>query len=356
MRKLSFLFLEQNHFFLFVEKVNGVSRSSISPSPSPGPPKLSPRSPIDYERVKSPDAIRDSPPVLPRVYIAIQPTALEYLKQNLKSTTKSWHADDSSSSSTIEKDVKMDDTSRTICANVIAAPTIVSPVSSSEFEGAGSSTAEWDGEEASPKLKNPEIKEKIAEDTKTFDDVHRQATPSISSDNFLIGSTMDLEIDGSDARDTKEEPATQIGHLDDVTQILETAASKQIACEKQEPDQRSNEALSSSSPPIVEETRKATEYGSYDSEERINSEGKAVVSAVTAAQDAASTIATGRPQVPTANVTNILQLQSNYYGSSVARDNVVFTGIIQNSRDAQKVNNIMDLFLLFKIILNNRLY
>lgn len=237
----------------------------------------------------------------------------------------------------------MDDTNQTIIRDsVTRPPAIVSSVSSSEFEGAESSTAEWDGEETLLKLKNPEIKEKITEDTKTFDDVH-QATPSISSDNFLIGSTMDLEIDGNDVRDTKEGSTTQIGHLDEVTQILETGASKQIVYEKQEPDQRSNEALSSSSPPIVEETKKTTEYGNYESEEKINNEDKTVVNAVTAAQDAASTIATGRPQVATANVTNILQLQSNYYGSSVARDNVVFTGVIQNSRDAQKVNNVRKL-------------
>jgi len=36
---------------------------------SPEPPKLS--SPIDYEKAKSPDAIRDSPPVLSKIYIAI---------------------------------------------------------------------------------------------------------------------------------------------------------------------------------------------------------------------------------------------------------------------------------------------
>lgn len=281
--------------------------------------------------------MRNSPPVLPRVYIAIQPTALECLKQNFKSTTKSWHAGDNSSSSTIEKDVKMNNTNRTIIRDsVTRASAIVSSVSS-EFEDAGSSTGEWDREEASPKLKNSEIKEKIAEDTKTFDDVHRQTISPISSDNFLIASTMDLEIDGSNIRDIKEGQINQIGHLDEVSQILETAASKQIVCEKQEPDQRSNEALSLSCLPIVEETRKVTEYGSYNSEENINSEDK-TVSAVTAAQDAASTIAIRRPQIPTANVTNILQLQSNYYGSSVARDNVVFTGVIQNSRDAQKVN------------------
>lgn len=287
--------------------------------------------------------MRDSPPILPRVYIAIQPTTLECLKQNLGSTTKSWHADDSSSSLTIEKDVKMHDTNQTIIRDSITrTPAIVSSVSSSEFEGVESNTTEWDGEETSLKLKNPEIKKKITEDTKTFDDTH-QVTPSMSSDNFLIGSTMDLEIDGSDMRDTKEESTTQIGHLDEVTQILETDTSKQIVYKKQEPDQRSNEALSSSSSPIIEETKKTTEYGSYESEERINSEDKAVISAVTVAQDAASTIATERPQVPTANVTNILQLQSNYYGSSVARDNVVFTGVIQNSKDAQKVNDIRKL-------------
>ncbi|XP_070152186.1 uncharacterized protein [Polyergus mexicanus] len=321
-----------------IAQVNGVSRSSVSPSPSPEPPKLSPRSPIDYKRGKSPDAMRDSPPVLPRVYIAIQPTALECPKQNFKFTSKSWHAGDSSSSLTIEKDVKMNDTNRTIIRDsVTRAPAIVSSVSSSEFEGAGSNTAKWDREEASPKLKNSEIKEKIAEDTKTFDNIHRQAISPISSDNFLIGTTMDLEIDGSDMRDIKKGPATQIGHHDEVSHILKTVANKQTACEKQEPDQRSNEALSSSSSPIVEETRKITEHGSYNSEESINSEGKVVMNAVTAAQDAASTIATGRPQIPTANVTNILQLQSNYYGPSVARDNVVFTGVIQNSRDAQKM-------------------
>lgn len=271
--------------------------------------------------------------MLPRVYIAIQPTALECLKQNL-TVAKNWHKDDSTPSSLIEKEVKMNDTDmdQMIIHNDVTVTPVISSVSSSEFEDPRNSTAEWDGEESSPKLKNPEIEEKISEDTKTFGDIkeHRQTTPTISSDSFL-GATMDIEIDGSDMRDTKERPVIQ-GHLNEVTQTSETVANKQVTCEKQELEQKSNEALSSS-PPIVEETRKTTEYGAYDSEERINGKNRIVTSTVTAAQEA-STI--GRPQVP-ANVTNILQLQSNYYGSSVAHENVVFTDVIQNSTDVQKV-------------------
>ncbi|XP_011629780.1 uncharacterized protein LOC105422184 [Pogonomyrmex barbatus] len=318
-------------------QVNGISRSSVSSSPSPEPPKLSPRSPIDYEKGKSPDEVRNSPPVLPRVYIAIQPTALESLKQNL-AIAKSWHKDDSSPNSPIEKEVKMDDTDQTIISGDVTTP-VISSVSSSEFEDPRNSTAEWDGGNSSlpnSKLKNSEIDEKIPEDTKTFDDIeeHRQGTPSISSDSFL-NSTMDIEIDGSDMTETKEESAVQ-EHLD-VMQTSETTASDQVACEKQEPEQKSNEALPSSSS-IVEEAKKVTEYGTYNSEERNNSKNRTVTSTVAAAQETSTMI--GRPQVPAANVTNILQLQSNYYGSSVAQDNVVFTGVIQNPRDAQKVNNL----------------
>ncbi|XP_011876039.1 PREDICTED: uncharacterized protein LOC105566559 isoform X2 [Vollenhovia emeryi] len=317
-------------------QVNGISRSSVSPSPSPEPPKLSPRSPIDYEKGKSPDAARNTPPVLPRVYIAIQPTALECLKQNL-TVAKSWHKNDSSPSSPTEKEVKVNDTDQTIIRDDVTAATVISPVSSSEFEDPRNSTVEWDGEEASPKLKSSEIEEKMPEDTKTFGDIKepRQATPTIPSDSFL-GSTMDVEIDGSDVRDTKERTVTQ-GHLDEVTQASETVASKQVACEKQELEQKSNEAVPSN-PSIVNET-KATEYGTYNSEERINSKNRIVTSTVTAAQEAPTMI--GRPQVPAANVTNILQLQSNYYGSSVARENVVFTDVMQNSRDVQKVTSSM---------------
>ncbi|KYN39084.1 hypothetical protein ALC56_06510 [Trachymyrmex septentrionalis] len=305
-----------------IEQMNGISRSSVSPSPSPEPPKLSPRSPIDYEKGKSPDAMRDSPPVLPRVYIAIQPTALECLKQNLV-VTKSWHKGDSSPSSPIEKEVKVNNTDQTIIHDDVTMPAI-SPVSSSEFEDPKNSTAEWNEEETLSKMKNPEIEEKIPEDTKTFSDVeeHRQTTPTMPSDNFL-NSTMDLEIDGSEMRDMKERPVAQ-GHLDEVTQVSETE-NKQVACEKQKLEQKSNEALPSN-PSIMEDTRKTMKYRTY-SEEKINVKNRVVTSTVTAAQEEMVR------QVPAANVTNILQLQSNYYGSSVARENVVFTDVIQNSRE-----------------------
>lgn len=319
---------------IYVAKVNGISRSSVSPSPSPEPPKLSPRSPIDYEKSQSPDAARNSPPVLPRVYIAIQPTALECLKQNL-TVTKGWRKDNSSPSSLIEKEVKMNDTDQTIIHNdVTTASPVISPVSSSEFEDPRNGMAEWDEEEPSPKLKSPEIEEKIPEDTKTFGDIkeHRQTTSTIPSDSFL-DSTMDVEIDGSDLKDMKERPVVQ-EHLNEVTQPSETVANKQVTCEKQELKQKSNEALSSSLS-IIEETKKTTEYGTYNSEERINGKNRIVTSTVTAAQEASTMI--GQPQIPAANVTNILQLQSNYYGSSVARENVVFTDVIQNSKDVQKV-------------------
>jgi len=269
--------------------------------------------------------------VLPRVYIAIQPTALECLKQNL-SVTKSWHKDDGLPSLPIEKEVKMNDTDQTIIREDITMPAI-SPVSSSEFEDPRNTTANWNEEESLPKLKNSEIEEKIPEDTKTFGDIeaHRQMIPTISSDNFL-SSTMDIEIDGSDMRDTKERPVDQ-GHLNEVTQASEIVANKQV-CEKQELEQKSNEALPSNAS-IVEETRKTTEYETYNSEERINDKNRVVTSTVTAAQEASTMVE--RSQVPAANVTNILQLQSDYYGSSVARENVAFTDVIQNSRDVQKV-------------------
>jgi len=306
--------------------MNGIFRNGISPSPSPEPPKLSPRSPIDYEKGKSPDAVRDSPPVLPRVYIAIQPTALECLKQNLI-VTKSWHKGDNSPNSPIEKEIKVNDTDQTIIHDDVTMPAI-SPVSSSEFEDPRNSTMEWNEEETLSKMKNPEIEEKIPEDTKTFNDIeeHRQTTSTLSLDNFL-NPTMDLEIDRSEMRDMKERPDAQ-EHLDGVTQVSEIE-NKQVACEKQKLEQKSNEALPSS-PLIEEDTRKTMKYGTY-SEERINVKNKVVTSTVTAAQDEMV------KQVPTANVTNILQLQSNYYGSSVARENVVFTDVIKNSRDMQKV-------------------
>ncbi|KYM80276.1 hypothetical protein ALC53_09370 [Atta colombica] len=312
-----------------IEQMNGIFRNGTSPSPSPEPPKLSPRSPIDYEKGKSPDAVRDSPPVLPRVYIAIQPTALECLKQNLIVKTKSWHKGDNSPSSPIEKEIKMNDTDQTIIHDDLTMPAI-SPVSSSEFEDPRNSTMEWNEEETLSKMKNPEIEEKIPEDTKTFSDIeeHRQTTSTLPLDNFL-NPTMDLEIDRSEMRDMKERPDAQ-EHLDGITQVSEIE-NKQVACEKQKLEQKLNEALPSS-PLIEEDTRKTMKYGTY-SEERINVKNKVVTSTVTAAQEEMV------KQVPTANVTNILQLQSNYYGSSVARENVVFTDVIKNSRDMQKVTS-----------------
>lgn len=314
--------------------------ASVSPSPSPEPPKLSPRSPIDYEKNKSPNGgMRNSPPVLPRVYIAIQPTSLECLKQNV-GTIKSWHAGDASTnSSLIEKGVSMNDSDERIIHEDVTNDSVVSPVSSSEFEGpAETGTAEW-SMEASSKMspsKNPEIKEKITEDTKTFNnaEVRRRTTPPISS-NVFLGSTMNIEIDNGDAKDTKELPAVTRRLDDIVAQASETpAADKQVVCEKQESEQsRPKETLPTDPSILVVASRKSTEYTAYDSEKRVNDDGRMVASTI--AQET-STMA-GRSQTPASNVTNILQLQSNYYGSSIARDNAVFTGIIQNPKSTQKV-------------------
>lgn len=45
--------------------------SSLCSSPSLGPPKLSPRSPTNWDAARSPSDVRNSPPVLPRVYVTI---------------------------------------------------------------------------------------------------------------------------------------------------------------------------------------------------------------------------------------------------------------------------------------------
>ncbi|XP_014479265.1 PREDICTED: uncharacterized protein LOC106746774 isoform X2 [Dinoponera quadriceps] len=302
---------------------------------SPSPPKLSPLSPIDYEKIKSPDRMRDSPPVLPRVYIAIQPTTLGFMKNF--SAAKNWHGggDRDDTSSTIEIGVKvLDDAERTIIRDgATTNEPALSPVSSFE-----DGPAEWDAEVLSPKLsdlKSPEVGEKVQVDTKTFDDGagHRRSTPS---NDFLLDATMNIEIDGGD---TKEPADVQGCHLEEVvTQTAEIQAasgSAQAAREKQEDElerNRPSEALPSSGP-VPEETEKNTEQASYDPVEQVNSEGRTVAPIV--AQEVSTIVA--RPQVATSNVMSILQLQSNYYGSPVARDNVVFTGVIQNTRNAQKV-------------------
>lgn len=256
---------------------------------------------------------------------------MECLKQNL--SVKSWHANDSPMDSSIGKEIKVDDANQTLIRDDVITAPILSPISSPDFDGPNNSATKWnDGRESSPKLKNLEITQKITEDTKAFDDAHQQIIPPISSNSFL-NSSINIELDESDVRDTKERSVAQ-ECLDKVTQTSEVAVSKVVTCEKQEMEQESNEALPSGST-IAEGPGKATEYGNYDStKEKLNDEGRAASSSVAATQETSTTV--GRPQVPVANMTNILQLQSNYYGSSIARDNVVFTSVIQNSRDAQK--------------------
>ncbi|XP_026826680.1 uncharacterized protein LOC105276714 isoform X1 [Ooceraea biroi] len=322
-----------------VTQVNGISESSISPSPSPEPPKLSPRSPIDYEKTKSPNAIRDSPPVLPRVYIAIQSTALECLKQNLN-TRKSWHGNDSSSSSPFEKQAKLNNTDGIIIHDKVITTSAISPVLPS-FEQSGTidtaAPQKWAGENSSLKLQNSEIQPNILEDAKTFNDVEepRQATPPISLDNFLSDSTMNVEIDKSDMRNVKEAPAAQ-ERIDRTTEASEIVTSKHIVREKQELEQKSNETLPAASPSLTEKTKTITECKSYE-EERLDNGNKVIPRAVTAAHETPAIV--GRSQTSPANVTNILQLQSNYYGSSITRKNVGFTGVIQNSRDIRKMTS-----------------
>lgn len=321
---------------LYFDKVNG---SNISLSPSPEPPKLSPRSPIDYEKIKSSDdAIRDSPPVLPRVYIAIQSNAFKCLKQNLDAS-KNWHENDNSSSSLpLERQIKSN-TDETIRDNVITTSTASSNVSSS-FEHPGIDTAEWSERKSSPKsLQNSlEMQRNILEDTKTFDDMeqeHRQTTPPIFLDSFLSDPTMNIEIDRDDMI---KEAADAQGHIDQTTAASEIANQHTIRENLQELG-KSNEALPIISPSLVNRRIKGImEYESYEEGRRLNNGNRAVARTVSAAREIATPVIVGRSQTSAAaNVTNILQLQSNYYGSSVARDNVVFTGVIQNSRDMRKV-------------------
>ncbi|XP_020282040.1 uncharacterized protein LOC109853893 isoform X2 [Pseudomyrmex gracilis] len=324
-----------------VEQVNGISTSSVSPSPSPEPPKLSPRSPIDSEKSKSPDTLRDSPPILPRVYIAIQSSTVECLKQNTD-TVKSWHKSDNSSVSQEKEEIKLNDTNQTIHNSTVTVAPAISSVSSSEFESPGSNT-DWDGEVDRLELKNSKIEENISEDVKTFHDKQErqcEASPSIS-DNFL-DSTMVIEMTKTDVTNTTEESVVK-ENSDKILQNAEAFTSKQVTCKKLELKhiEESSETLSSSLS-IVEGTRKVydTEYESYDSEERIGNENTAVANRNTAVQEATTTVR--QLQAPAANVTNILQLQSNYYGSPVAQDNIVFTDVAQNSKDGRKVTSSMN--------------
>lgn len=350
------------------QMVNGISatrqQTSFSPlpSPSPSPPKLSPLSPIDYN--KSPDKVRDSPPVLPRVYITIQPTTLECMKQNLVSA-KNWHGGgDDSSSSSIKKAIKLfDNTDRTIIHSEVRNESItrISPVSSSEFDSPGNSTAEWDTEDTLPKLsptlKSPEIEQKTQKNTKTFEDVDEseRSTLPVPSNDFL-NSTINTGIDRGGTKDMKETASVQES-LDEVAiQAAEAqAANEQVAREKQEEKQeqnRSSEALPTSSL-ILEEAKKNTEHTTYESEERANSECRTVASTSTTTQEASTVI--GRPQVVESNITNILQLQSDYYSSSAAQDNIAFTDVMRSARSAQKVSNleshfqVTDVYRLFFI-------
>lgn len=280
--------------------------------------------------------MRDSPPILPRVYIAIQSSTLECLKQNTN-TVKSWHKSDSSSISHEKEKIKVNDTNQTVRNSSVTVTPAISSVSSSEFESSGSN-ADWDGEVDQLELKNSKIEENIPEDVKTFHDERQcEASPSIS-DNFL-DSTMVIKMTETDVRNTMKESAVK-ENSDKVLQSAETATSKQVTCEKLELKhiEKSSETLSSSSS-IVEGTRKVygTEYGSYDSEERISNETTAVANTNAAMQEATTTVR--QPQAPAANVTNILQLQSNYYDSSVAQDSIVFTDVAQNSKDGRKVTS-----------------
>lgn len=184
-------------------------------------------------------------------------------------------------------------------------------------------------------LQDLEIQRNILEDAKTFDDVeeqYQQATSPISLNNFPSDSAMNVEIDRSDMRNTEEPPAVQ-RHTDQIIETAEIDTNKHIVCEKQELEQKSDEAVpAATSPPLIESTNKTTEYESYK-EETLNIGNKAI----TPARETPNDVVGRQSQTSTANVTNILQLQSNYYGPSVPRNNIVFSGVIQNSRDMRKV-------------------
>jgi len=315
---------------IFLGKVNKISGSDISPSSSPEPPKLSP--PIDYEKTKSPDTIRDSPPVLPKIYIAIQSTALECSKQNLD-TPKNWHESENTTNLPVEKEIKLNDTDGIIIHDN-ATTSVLLPASSS-FKHSGINLAKWDEERSSPKSQDSEIQQNILEDTKAFDNMeeHRQATSPISLDNFLSHPTVNIKTDGNDIKDTKKSPAQE--HIDQMAGTSDILTNKHIICEKQELEEKPKQASvlqPTISPSVIK--RKITEYENYE-EEKFNNGNRAVTRAVTAHE---IPVIVEQSQTSATNV-NILQLQSIYCGSSVAQDNAVFTDVMQNSRDIRKVND-----------------
>jgi len=246
---------------------------------------------------------------------------------------KNWHESENITNSPLEKEVKSNDTDDIIIHDNPTTTSALLPASS--FEHSGISMAKWDEERSSPKSQNSEIQQNILENTKAFDNMEerRQATPPISLNNFLSHSTVNIKTDGNDTKDTKK-PSTR-EHIDQMVGISEIITNKHIVCEKQELEEKPNQASVLQpmiSPSIIK--RKITEYENYE-EEKFNN-GNRVTRAVTTAHEIP--VIVEQSQTSATNV-NILQLQSIYCGSSVAQDNAVFTDVMQNSRDIRKVND-----------------
>lgn len=84
---------DDEYLFASMNETSNESVKSGSPVSSPEPPKLSPRSPLDYESLL-PVNVRDSPPTLPRVCLAILSSQDSMNEELQVSERKVWSVDE----------------------------------------------------------------------------------------------------------------------------------------------------------------------------------------------------------------------------------------------------------------------
>ncbi|XP_043505340.1 uncharacterized protein LOC122526191 isoform X1 [Polistes fuscatus] len=277
---------------------------NFSPISSPEPPKLSPRSTIDYPN-KSPDSIRNSPPVLPKVSINIS-SNLDIQDEHDAET------------------VQLPDESTWIaCDNNTAE---ISSMADNFCED--TTNQEWES------------------NNNIIDLGHRSTTPPIPSST---------SIDPCSSENVENIENGQV-FVDSIGEVVEKDNIK-IVHEKKETMKELSKTIKvgSSNHSIAKEKTEIRKQEARDADSaiKINLIEGPIISSVSGGTEVPSNVrcdqinVTQPMMIPitktkistSADMMNILQLESNYYDSALVKKNVLETNQIEGSKKTQKVTS-----------------
>ncbi|KAK2577370.1 hypothetical protein KPH14_003486 [Odynerus spinipes] len=280
-------------------RLDDESVRNFSPISSPEPPKLSPRSPVNYQN-KSPDSVRNSPPVLPKVCLNAS-SNLDILNEQDSETVQ----------------LPAESTWITCEDSTVG----VSSMTDNFCEEMPNQEWESNNIDTEHRLTTPQIPSSTSIDPCSSENVENIENEEIFLNN--LGKSVDKHT--INMMQEKKETIKELSKTIEVLTSNHPIIGKTTAIKKHEVHDTDNSLqISSMKGPIISSVTGGAE----------------VPPSVRCSDVEVSTPPITTTQISTsADMRNILQLESNYYNPAVLNKNVVDVNKLEGSKKAQKVSS-----------------